>query len=57
MRSNAKNTLNLWEKTIFRKDDLIIKCCEEIGSANTSEERNFYHRIYDLIKPHYFNCS
>ena len=48
-----EQTLIYWEKHLKGKDSLIRQCCEEIGNANTSEERNFYHRVYDLIKTKY----
>ena len=50
-----EQTLIYWEKHLKGKDSLIRQCCEEIGNANTSEERNFYHRVYDLIKVKYKN--
>lgn len=46
-------TLIYWEKWLKGKDALIRQYCEEIGNANTSEERDFYHRVYDLIQNKY----
>ena len=47
---NEEQTLIYWEKWLKGKESLIRQCCEEINNADTSEERNFYHRVYDLIK-------
>ena len=50
---NEEQTLIYWEKWLKGKESLIRQCCEEIGNANTSEKRNFYHRVYDLIQSKY----
>ena len=50
---NEEQTLIYWEKWLKGKESLIRQCCEEIGNADTSEERNFYHRVYDLIQSKY----
>ncbi len=48
-----EETLTYWEKWLKGKDALIRQCSEEIGNSNTSEERDFYHRVYDLIQNKY----
>jgi hypothetical protein len=50
---NEEQTLIYWEKWLKGKESLIRQCCEEIGNANTIQERNFYHRVYDLIQSKY----
>ena len=50
---NEEQTLIYWEKWLKGKESLIRQCCEEIGNANTIKERNFYHRVYDLIQSKY----
>ena len=50
---NEEQTLIYWEKWLKGKESLIRQCCEEIGNADTSKERNFYHRVYDLIQSKY----
>jgi hypothetical protein len=50
---NEEQTLINWEKWLKGKESLIRHCCREIGNADTSEERNFYHRVYDLIQSKY----
>ena len=50
---NEEQTLIYWEKCLKEKESLIRQCIEEIGNADTSEKRNFYHRVYDLIQSKY----
>ena len=47
---NEQQTLTYWEKYLKGKDSLVMQCLKEIGNADTSEQRNFYHRVYDLIQ-------
>lgn len=42
-----------WEKLLKGKENLKRQCLDELGNANTSEERNFYHKVYDLILEKY----
>lgn len=47
---NEEQTVIDWQKWLKGKDSLIRQCCDEICNADTTEERNFYHRVYDLIQ-------
>jgi hypothetical protein len=51
--SQQSELLIAWEKWLKGKESLMRQCCEKIGNADTSKERNFYHRVYDLIQSKY----
>ena len=47
---NEEETLAYWEVWLKDKNSLTVQCFDEIGNANTIKEREFYYRVYDLIK-------
>jgi hypothetical protein len=47
---NEEETLAYWEVWLKDKNALTVQCFDEIGNANTIKEREFYYRVYDLIK-------
>ena len=52
-KMNEEETLAYWEVWLKDKNALTVQCFDEIGNANTIKEREFYYRVYDLIKSKY----
>ena len=47
---NEEETLAYWELWLKDKNSLTVQCFDEIGNASTIKEREFYYKVYDLIK-------